>query len=225
MAKANPFIPPGKDYGAVDTESRLRALEDFNLEQCHAALEVLGLQATVEKKLRIRIRALEKLATSDKSPAIAQPSTALELDYTHMSRRMIEELAKRGKCLVATADLELLTQERDAAQARIAELEKQKPVGVMRASREPGVAPYADIWPWLEPGVQLYAAPVAEAGQVPEGWRVMRCTSSIQREGDQWEIYDPQGSGGVVSVHDVKDWAVRGLLDALAAAPQPAKGE
>ncbi|MDN6861032.1 hypothetical protein QO207_30950 [Pseudomonas sp. CAN2814] len=62
MAKANPFIPPGKDYGAVDTESRLRALEDFDLEQCHAALEVLGLQATVEKKLRTRIRALEKQA-------------------------------------------------------------------------------------------------------------------------------------------------------------------
>lgn len=69
------------------------------------------------------------------------------------------------------------------------------------------------------------AAPVSQAGQVPEGWRVMRCTSSIQREGDKWEIYDPQGSGGVVSTHDVKDWAVRGLLDALAAAPQPAGGE
>lgn len=65
----------------------------------------------------------------------------------------------------------------------------------------------------------LAAAPVAQAGQVPDGWRVMRCTSSVPREGDQWEIYDPQGSGGVVSVHDVKDWAVRRLLDALAAAP------
>ncbi|MBB4863311.1 hypothetical protein HNP46_002158 [Pseudomonas nitritireducens] len=62
-------------------------------------------------------------------------------------------------------------------------------------------------------------ATVAQAGQVPEGWRVMRCTSSIQREGDRWEIYDPQGSGGVVSEHDVKDLAVRGLLDAIAAAP------
>lgn len=69
------------------------------------------------------------------------------------------------------------------------------------------------------------AVPVAQAGQVPEGWLVMRCTSSVPREGDQWEIYDPQGSGGVVSVHDVKDWAVRGLLDALAAVPQTEKEE
>lgn len=116
MARTNPFIPPGKDHGAVDTESRLRALEEFNLEQCHAALEVLGLQATVEKKLRIRIRALEKLATSDGCPSMAQPSTASELDYTHMSRRMLEELAKLGKCVVATADMERLVRERDAAQ-------------------------------------------------------------------------------------------------------------
>lgn len=66
MQKTNPFIPPGKDYGSVDTESRLRALEGFDLEQCCAALEVLGLQATVEKKLRSRIRQLEKLANTGK---------------------------------------------------------------------------------------------------------------------------------------------------------------
>lgn len=33
------------------------------------------------------------------------------------------------------------------------------PVGVIRESDEMGVAPYADIWPWLEPGTKLYAAP------------------------------------------------------------------
>ncbi|WP_236200278.1 MULTISPECIES: hypothetical protein [Pseudomonas aeruginosa group] len=80
MAKANPFIPPGKDYGAVDTESRLRALEEFNLEQCHAALEVLGLQATVEKKLRIRIRALEKLASTSVCADSAESSLAPVLE-------------------------------------------------------------------------------------------------------------------------------------------------
>ena len=83
MAKANPFIPPGKDYGAVDTESRLRAIEEFNLEQCHAALEVLGLQATVEKKLRIRIRALAKLAstsTQDQSMADQKACTLCGAD-------------------------------------------------------------------------------------------------------------------------------------------------
>lgn len=60
-------------------------------------------------------------------------------------------------------------QQRDAALARLAELE-QEPVGVMRASSEAGVAPYADIWPRLEPGMQLYAAPVAQAGQAPQAW-------------------------------------------------------
>ena len=64
MSQANPFIPSGREYGAVDTESRLRALEDFDLEQCRAALALPGLQKTVEKKLRSRIRALEKLVTT-----------------------------------------------------------------------------------------------------------------------------------------------------------------
>lgn len=34
---------------------------------------------------------------------------------------------------------------------------------MMRASSEMGVAPYADIWPWLEPGQKLYTTPVAQA--------------------------------------------------------------
>lgn len=66
MKKANPFMAPGREYGAVDTESRLRVLEDFNLDQCRAALDVPGLQKTVEKKLHSRVRVLEKLATASK---------------------------------------------------------------------------------------------------------------------------------------------------------------
>ncbi|MFI8556393.1 hypothetical protein [Pseudomonas putida] len=38
-------------------------------------------------------------------------------------------------------------------------IDYQNPVGVMRASKEPGVAPFADIWPWLAPGTKLYASP------------------------------------------------------------------
>lgn len=64
MQPSNPFIPPGRSCGAVDTDSRLRALEGFDLQQCHAALEVPGLQKTVEKKLRSRIRRLEQQATA-----------------------------------------------------------------------------------------------------------------------------------------------------------------
>lgn len=62
MSQANPFIPLGQDYGAVDTENRLRALEGFNLEQCRAALALPHLQKVVEKKLASRIRRLEKQA-------------------------------------------------------------------------------------------------------------------------------------------------------------------
>ncbi|RTT16296.1 hypothetical protein [Pseudomonas aeruginosa] len=51
-------------------------------------------------------------------------------------------------------------------ESKLAELEKQEPVGVMRASSEMGVAPYADIWPWLEPGQKLYTTPVAQAQQL-----------------------------------------------------------
>lgn len=40
--------------------------------------------------------------------------------------------------------------------------DKQNPVGVMRASSEVGVAPYADIWLWLEPGTKLYTSPPIE---------------------------------------------------------------
>lgn len=65
MKTSNPFNAPGYDYGAVDTESRLRALESFNLEQCRAALEIDGLQKAVEKKLRTRIRILTRRISSE----------------------------------------------------------------------------------------------------------------------------------------------------------------
>nr|WP_282103254.1 hypothetical protein [Pseudomonas sp. PNPG3] len=39
-----------------------------------------------------------------------------------------------------------------------------EPVGVMTASSEPGIAPFADIWPWLEPGTKLYTH--ADPGEV-----------------------------------------------------------
>lgn len=64
MSQTNPFNHPGQEYGAVDTESRLRALEAFDLDQCRAALALPGLQKTVEKRLRSRVRRLEKLATT-----------------------------------------------------------------------------------------------------------------------------------------------------------------
>ncbi|HHG4486201.1 TPA: hypothetical protein ACPWFX_005560 [Pseudomonas aeruginosa] len=72
---------------------------------------------------------------------------------------------------------EKLTAERDAALARVAELEKQEPVAHLRASdlerlNQPGIAGSAgSLWNGPREGfVPLYAAPVAQAGQVPTGW-------------------------------------------------------
>lgn len=144
-----------------------------------------------------------------------------------------------GKLEFAYRTIAALEQKLEAAQARLAELEKQEPVAFEYERRmHDSMGGWEHQFSLYDPLSstftkpediralrKLYAAPVAQAGQVPEGWRVMRCTSSAPRDGDKWEIYDPQGCGGVVSVHDVKDCAVRGLLDALSAAPQPAKGE
>ena len=71
----------------------------------------------------------------------------------------------------------------------------------------------------------LQAPPAQPAERVPEGWCVSACTSSTPRDGDKWEVYDPSGSGGVVSDFDICDPMVRKLLDALAAAPSPARGD
>lgn len=180
---------------------------------------------------------------------LAEAAGAIERDYLRIIQAQEEKWS--GRFEVLEDEAKTLRRERDAAQARVAELEqclyqmqeaakslsapvaeleKQEPVawalqrksdGFVRATwnQKPSETQYEIAELDGDVIVPLYAAPVAQAGQVPDGWRVMRCTSSIQREGDQWEIYDPQGSGGVVSIHDVKDWAVRGLLDALADAP------
>lgn len=59
--KSNPFAD-ANGVGAVDVAGRLGMVERFDLDQCHAALTVPHLQATVERKVRSRIRKLEKEA-------------------------------------------------------------------------------------------------------------------------------------------------------------------
>lgn len=51
--------------------------------------------------------------------------------------------------------------------------------------------------------------------KVLNGWRVMAYTGHRIHPDDRWEVYGPNG-GGVVNAGDVRDWVVRGLLDALA---------
>lgn len=79
-------------------------------------------------------------------------------------------VTSKGYMNVTTA-ISVLENERDAAKARVAELEKQEPVAVvcevsMHHSGETDV-----IDKHLPCGTKLYAAPVAQAGQVPEGVR------------------------------------------------------
>lgn len=50
---------------------------------------------------------------------------------------------------------------------------------------------------------------------VPEGWRITPFTGSF---GDgKWEVYAPCGSGGAVGESDIRHFAVRMLLDHMAA--------
>lgn len=44
-----------------------------------------------------------------------------------------------------------------------------EPAGVIRESDVMGIAPYADIWPWLEPGTKLYTAPQSAEQQPAPG--------------------------------------------------------
>lgn len=61
----NPFYSGtyyGRDTYHLTADCRLRALQDFTLEQCHAALELPVLQKTVRTALERRIRKLQQEA-------------------------------------------------------------------------------------------------------------------------------------------------------------------
>ncbi|MGE4406446.1 hypothetical protein [Pseudomonas sp.] len=62
-AVSNPFAN-ADGVGTVDVAGRLGMVERFDLDQCRAGLTVPHLQKTVEKKLRSRIRKLEKEAAA-----------------------------------------------------------------------------------------------------------------------------------------------------------------
>lgn len=88
-------------------------------------------------------------------------------------------------------------------------------------AQQPGPSGSADRYFYdagFEAGAKSVAAPVQQVS-VPDGFRVMNPTSAVVRDGDRWEIYAPCGSGGIVHEDDVRDWVVRKLLDAIAAAP------
>jgi hypothetical protein len=58
MSFKNPFQTP---HGAdVSGDDRLHAIKGFNLDECHAALNVTGLQKSVENALKRKIKKLNK---------------------------------------------------------------------------------------------------------------------------------------------------------------------
>ncbi len=122
--------------------------------------------------------------------ALAQPSQAPELERPEVVARVVHSNpVVLGQCGPLNANDELMTvaqhaasvarwaemfnrveQQRDAALARVAELEKQEPVAHLRASdlerlNQPGIAGSAgSLWNGPREGfVPLYAAPVAQA--------------------------------------------------------------
>lgn len=166
MSEANnPFIPSGREYGAVDTDSRLRALKDFDLEQCRAALALPGLQKTVEKKLQNRIRALEKLATTAEQADDAQGEReAFKLWHLNKFGLVLDE-GIAGAC-----------QERWAAWQARAALAQPSPAPELKYPEVVGYACLDDMqWggditlrPEKSEHYSVPFAPVAQAGQVPE---------------------------------------------------------
>lgn len=69
MTNNNPFLrhmPGGAIAGTTDAAGRIQDVRNFNYFQCQEALEVAGLQKTVIKAIRARMRKVER--ESEKAP-------------------------------------------------------------------------------------------------------------------------------------------------------------
>lgn len=112
--------------------------------------------------------------------------------------------------------------ERDAARQKIASLQGQvealasqaQPVGVeavgeMRASESLGVAPYADIWGWLQPGTKLYSATQVQAMLAAQAQPVatIYVTEDGSREVDDWKVELPVGATTLYTAAQAQDAA------------------
>lgn len=85
-------------------------------------------------------------------------------------------ITQHARVVAGWADLfNRATDRADAAQARVAELEKQEPVALANRGLHAFWVKWTDAAAGLYgPGIKLYAHPVAQAGQVPEGYRLIR---------------------------------------------------
>ncbi|WP_325437586.1 hypothetical protein [Pseudomonas nitroreducens] len=119
---------------------------------------------------------------SDQQPRVADFIAHWMVNWIELApapaefQRQIDELSKRHA--ETLGNLNRMREERaesvgdnlanalEAAQARVAELEKQEPVSTVSADYDKPVSDIIDTY--LPPGTKLYAAPVAQAGQVPD---------------------------------------------------------
>ncbi|HDQ4493712.1 TPA: hypothetical protein P9F33_001789, partial [Pseudomonas aeruginosa] len=87
------------------------------------------------------------------------------------------------------ADWDEMRKERDAALARVAELERQEPVALANRGLHAFWVKWTEAAAGLYgPGIKLYAAPVAQAQHsVPEGWMLVECGIWTQEQVDEMQ--------------------------------------
>jgi hypothetical protein len=80
MSKTHPFYSgtyDGRDCFYMTTDDRVKRVAEFDLETCHRALELKGLQATVRGALERRVRKLKRDAKPKKPPPAAKFAVVL----------------------------------------------------------------------------------------------------------------------------------------------------
>lgn len=117
----------------------------------------------------------------------------------------------------AQADARRYKAERDAAQAKLAAMEKQEPVAAVSEETFSSDGTSDIITRNLPIGTMLYAAPVAQAGQVPEGYMLITQDQVERHATTAWEC-PPQSRVVLVST-------LKRLHEKNSAVPQPAGGE
>ncbi|MDI3856355.1 hypothetical protein QK383_10335 [Pseudomonas aeruginosa] len=113
-------------------------------------------------------------------PAPGGPVVDEPLMTVAQHERIVKAWIERWKAYIELSAK--IAAQRDAALARVAELEKQEPVAtVAKVPGEDwnGLHFYRDLQ-GMQPGTKLYAAPVAQAQHsVPDGWRIERSAERI----------------------------------------------
>ncbi len=156
-----------------------------------------------------RDAALARVAELETELAMANDAAAKGDAARHQCAGMEMEIKElRGAADHWEAESRALQKLRDAALARVAELERQEPVATV--AKVPGegwnsLVFHRDMQD-MQPGTKLYAAPVARAQHsVPEGWMLVPVEPLLNMMSDKG--------------HDTRITAERQLLSILAAAP------